>query len=115
MNDRFLIIRKMKDFIFHLDDILIHYPKVEYVLKDKIQKDSYEALEYMIEANAKDKKLDSQIRVLTKLSMLDFYFEKSYKKKYISEKVFHKLIFDLENITKMMYGWIKQEKGNQKE
>ena len=42
--------------------------------------------------------------------MLDFYFEKSYNKKYISEKAFHKLIFELESITKMMYGWIKYDK-----
>ena len=110
MKNRFLLIRKMKNFILQLDDILIHYPKVEYVLKDKIQKDSYEALEYMIEANASEDKLKNQIRVLTKLSMLDFYFEKSYKKKYISEKAFHRLIFELESITKMMYGWIKYDK-----
>ena len=46
--------------------------------------------------------------------MLDFYFEKSYKNKYISEKVFHNYLFDLENITKMVHGWIHNDGSKSK-
>ena len=109
MNNQFLVIRKMKDFILQLDNLLIHYPKQEYVLKDQILKDSYEALTYMIEANLEDEKAPLQKKALCKLSWLDFYFEKSYKKKYISEKTFQKYMFALENIIKMMHGWVKHD------
>ena len=50
-NDRFQIVIKIKKFIFYLDDILINYPKKEYVLKDAITKDSLTILELVYEAN----------------------------------------------------------------
>lgn len=39
--------------------------------------------------------------------MLDFYFEESFKKKYISEKTCIHKVQELSVITKMIYGWIK--------
>ena len=41
--------------------------------------------------------------------MLDFYFEKSYNKKCISLKKLNMLSSKLDNIRKMIYGWIKNE------
>ena len=46
-NERFLVIRKMKDFILKLDKILIHYPRSEYFLKDKILSDNYKLKLYL--------------------------------------------------------------------
>lgn len=115
MNDRFLVIQKMKSFILLLDDILVNYPKKEYVIKDAIVKEALEILELMFKANVSVEKNSYQIDVLTKLSMLDFYFEKSYKRKYISQKVFQKLMNELTNITKMMYGWMKYDQNGTKE
>ena len=42
--------------------------------------------------------------------MLDFYFEESFKKKYISERQALRKTNELSVITKMMYGWIKNGK-----
>ena len=41
--------------------------------------------------------------------MLDFYIERSYKNKYISEKICIKKCNDLNTITRMINGWIKNE------
>ena len=37
--------------------------------------------------------------------MLDFYLEKSYKKKYISEKLCQKKSNELLHLSKMVYQW----------
>ena len=42
--------------------------------------------------------------------MLDFYLEKSYKKKYINKKLLERKIYELTTITKMIYGWKKYDR-----
>ena len=103
----FRIIKQFKKFILSLNDILIEYPKKEKVLKDKIIDTSYEILELMLLANIKENKKEIQESIISKLSMLDFYFEISLKEKYITEKKCHNLCNELLTITKMVYGWIK--------
>ena len=110
-NERFKLVIKMKNFIFYLDDILVNYPKKEYVLKDAIMKDSLRVLELIYEANSSIDKNNYLDKISSKLSMLDFYFEKSYKNRYISKKVFDKVIFELTTIMKMLYGWIKYDRS----
>ena len=99
----------MKQFILSLDDFLVNYPKSEKILKDKIKSTRYEILELILLANLKQDKLVEQQLIISKINMLDFYFEESYKKKYISEKLCLKKVQELSNITKMVYGWIKNE------
>lgn len=110
-NEKFQLVIKMKKFIFYLDDILVNYPKKEYVLKDAIMKDSLKVLELIYEANSSLDKNSYLDKISSKLSMLDFYFEKSYKNKYIRKKVFDKVIFELTTIMKMLYGWIKYDRS----
>lgn len=86
MNNEFRVLKHIKQFILSLDSILINYPKKEKVLKDKIKSTSYEILELILLANLKENRLQEQELIVVKLSMLDFYFEESFKKKYISEK-----------------------------
>ena len=107
MNNEFRIIKNMKQFILSLDILLINYPKSEKILKDKIKSTSYEILELILLANLKQDKLVEQQLIISKINMLDFYFEESYKKKYISEKTCMRKVQELSNITKMVYGWIK--------
>jgi hypothetical protein len=52
-----------------------------------------------------DKKI-LQKRIISKISMIDFYIEYSYKMKYISEKLALKKAHELNIITKMLYGWV---------
>lgn len=112
MNEEFLIAKNMKNFINSIENIVINYPKKELVIKNKLLSDSLEVLELIYLANYhKDinKKNDLQKQILSKISMLDFYLERSYKNKYISEKVCINKCNQLNRITKMIYGWIKYE------
>ena len=108
--NEFRIITHLKKFILSLDDILINFPKKEKVLKDKIKETSYEVLELVQYTNLITDKIDYQYQIISKLSMLDFYFEEALKKNYISEKMCRNKGNELLEITKMVYGWIKNGK-----
>ena len=85
-SDKFLIVKYMKQFILSLDEIVINYPNKEMVIKNRLHSDSLDILEYIYQANIEeelDKKKYYQNKILSKISMLDLYLEKSYKKKYI--------------------------------
>ena len=86
----FRIVNNMKKFILSLDNILINFPKKAKVLKDK---------------------REWQQIIISKMSMLDFYFEEAFRKEYISEKQCKNKCNELLSITKMLYGWIKTNKS----
>lgn len=108
-----MIIREVKAFIESLDKILINLPRREVVLKERFKKDSYDLLELVYMANqmeVKDRQ-HYQRQCLTKISMLDYYLEVCFKKKYMSEKQVLKRSRKLLQINKMMYGWIYESKS----
>lgn len=110
MNNEFQIVKNMKIFINSIDNIIINYPKKEIIIKNRLLNDSLDILELIYLANYHkdyEKRTDLQKQILSKISMLDFYLERSYKNKYISEKVCLNKTNQLNRITKMIYGWIK--------
>ena len=112
-SEKFLIVKNIKKFILGLETILVNFPKKEFLTKDMIYKDALRTLELVYIANAtldNDKKLDKQIEIISKINMLDFYLERAYKKRYINEKQALSKSNELEQITKMVYKWIKNEK-----
>ena len=110
MND-FLIVKNMKQFILSLDDIIVNYPRKENVIKDRLFNDSLDILYLIYKANYSKDRRNIQIEILSKISMLDFYLERSLKNKYISEKQCLKKSNQLLTITKMVHGWIKSDKS----
>lgn len=113
--DKFLIVKYMKQFILSLDEIIVNYPNKEMVIKNRLHSDSLDILEYIYKANIEEnpeKKIDYQNLILTKINMLDFYLEKSYKKKYISEKLCQKKSCELIKISKMVYQWRNGKQSN---
>ena len=110
MND-FLIVKNMKQFIMSLDNIIINYPRKENVIKDRLFNDSLDILYLIYKANYSQDRRNIQIKILSKISMLDFYLERSLKKEYISEKECLKKSNQLLTITKMIHGWIKSDKS----
>ena len=109
-NNNFRLVNNMKKFIMSLDSFLDNYPKKELIMKDNMYKCSYEILELIYYANQLDDinmKMDIQKKIDSKLSMLDFYLERSFKLHFISEKQCLNKSNDLLVITKMIYGWIK--------
>lgn len=110
MNNKFLLANEIKNFILSLDSILINYPKKDIIIKKRIINTSFELLELVYLANNKiDNKENIKYECLSKISMIDFYFEYSYKKNYISLKNLNTYIFNLTKINKMLYGWINNE------
>lgn len=106
-NNNFRLVNNMKNFIMSLDSFLINFPKKEKVLKDKMFTTSYDILELIYLANFIEDNINIQKQIISKLSMLDFYLERAYKLQYISEKQCSNKSNELLNITKMIYGWIK--------
>ena len=110
MNYKFLLANEIKNFILSLDSILINYPKKDIIIKKRIINTSFELLELVYLANNKiDNKENIKYECLSKISMIDFYFEYSYKKNYISLKNLNTYIFNLTKINKMLHGWINNE------
>ena len=110
MNNKFLLANEIKKFILSLDSILINYPKKDIIIKKRIINTLFELLELVYLANNKtDDKINIKYECLSKISMIDFYFEYSYKKNYISLKNLNTYIFNLTKINKMLHGWINNE------
>lgn len=55
----------------------------------------------------KKKKKRYQIDICARISMIDFYLERAYVLKYISEKQLYNYTKRLEEILKMTKGWMK--------
>jgi len=108
MNDRFLVVRHIKEFIYSIDELVVNFPRKDFVIKDRIVNDVLDILELVYIANIDNNK-ELKIKILSKLSMLDFYLERSYKNNIISEKVLKKYSNKLASITKLIYGWLRSE------
>ena len=111
MNSEFYIASSVKKFIISLDSIIINVPNKEKYFKEQIYINSNNLLEYIYLANYQntDNRSEYQKLILTKISMLDFYFEYLFTKKYISQKVCKKYCNQLLNIRKMIFKWIKKD------
>ena len=112
-NNELLVITNIKKTILFFDNILLNFPKKDYILKNKIELVLYDLLESIYMANylAKDERINKLYLCLTKIKMLDFYINISFNKKVISYKKFIKICEFLNNIDRLIYGFIKYEKN----
>lgn len=109
MND-FMIVKNIKSFIYSLDNIIINIPNRDRIIKDRLYNTSYNILYLVYRCNYNsDNKKEYYKDILSNISMLDFYLERCLKNKYINSKIYEKLSNNLLRITKMIYGWIKNE------
>lgn len=116
MKDKFNIVVRLKKLCINIEKLVINYPKKEYVVKDKILTDSLAILEEIYYLNAlKDYEVDnkSKSRLIAKLNMLDFYIEYLFSKNIVNEKTMKKLTNEIEEITRMVYGWLRNGNKNQ--
>ena len=111
--DRFLIIKNIKKFVLSLENIIETFPKKDIITRNMIYKDSLDLLEIVEKANYEprdDIKKTYQIEALAKINVIDFYLERAYKYKYISEKQLISKSSELLKINKMLYKWCKNDK-----
>lgn len=108
-----IVITKTKNTIYYIDNILTNFPRKENVLKDKLQLILYDLLETIYYSNylSKEERINNLYLCLTKIKMLDFYLKQCMDKKIISYKKFINICSYLNDITKMIYGWINNEKS----
>ncbi len=109
MND-FFIVKYMKEFIFSLDEIVINIPNKDRVIRDRLYNTSYDILFLVYRCNYNsDNKKEYYKDILSNINMVDFYLERCLKNRYINSKVCERFSLKLNRITKMMYGWIKND------
>ena len=74
-NNELLVITNIKKTILFFDNILLNFPKKDYILKNKIELVLYDLLESIYMANylAKDERINKLYLCLTKIKMLEFY------------------------------------------
>lgn len=114
MKSEFVLLKKVKEYILFLESVLINFPKKDYIAKNVIYETSLDILYLVIKANYSKEFVDRseyQREILVLINMLDFYLERGYKFKHISEEQLKKNSNKLVEITKMVYGWIKSEKS----
>ena len=108
--DKFKLALLVKKLILESDTLLSNIPKHDYYNKNKIKDDITNLLYLIYLANNTldtNSRLKYQYDILARISMIDFYLERAYILKYISEKQLYNYTKKLEVIIKMTKGWIK--------
>ncbi len=105
MNDKLLIITKLKKTIEYVDKHLDNFPHKHIELKIRIIDALYELLESAYFANIVEDRYDKQSYCIVKIQMIDYYLKRSYKKEIISKKTYESLSKHLLEINKMLYSW----------
>ena len=108
---KLLIYQKYVDLIEYGYKLLIKYPKYEkYALVSEIRRNMYQSLKYILYAN----KITNKYNRLDILNILDaeiatqsFFVRFSYKNKYINTSNYYEWSKRLEEIGKILGGWIK--------
>ena len=111
--DNFQILKCIKEFILGLEKILLTFPKQDILTRNMVYNDSLKLLELVVKANYEsdiNTKHSYQIGALAKINKIDFYLERAYKLKYISEKQVNAKSRELLKINKMIYIWCKNGK-----
>ena len=108
---KLLIYQKYVDLIEYGYKLLIKYHKYEkYALVSEIRRNMYQSLKYILYANKianKYNRLDILNRLDAEIAMQSFLVRFSYKNKYINTSNYYEWSKRLEEIGKILGGWIK--------
>ena len=110
MNSNFLLLQKTKKTMEYIQKIAVNYPKKEYILKGNIEKSCYQLFEciFSYQINQTERIRQKYLKdFLVQLSMLNFYMETSFDKKYITKRQYEVVARFLIEIRKITYGVIK--------
>jgi len=110
MQDKLLIITKIKKTISYVENVLINFPKTEYVLKNNIISSFFELLELIYKANI-HKDIFFMKESIVKIRMIEYYIKISLEKKLISFKKYENIGKYLLEINKMINAWAINEKN----
>ena len=108
--EKFKLATNIKKFLLDSEKMLENIPRYDFYNRDRFKNDITEILYLVYLANStedKELKKQYQIDIIARLSMIDFYLERAYVLKYISEKQLYNYTKKLEEIIKMTKGWLK--------
>lgn len=112
--EKFVIVEKTKNLVIELEKVLATIPKKDIFTKNMIYRDALELLELIHNANYTsdiEKKKEFQIRAISKINMMDFYFERAFALRYISEKKCLSITKKLDELNRMLYTWCNNGKS----
>ena len=108
---KLLIYQKYVDLIEYGYKLLIKYPKYEkYALASEVRRNMYQSLKYILYANKianKYNRLDILNRLDAEIAMQSFLVRFSFKNRYINTSNYYEWSKRLEEIGKILGGWIK--------
>lgn len=108
---KLLIYQKYVDLIDYGYNLLIKYPKIEkYALVSQMRNSMYQALKYILYANKianKYNRLDILNKLDAEIAIQSYFVRFSYKNKYISHNNYYEWSKRLDEIGKILGGWIK--------
>ena len=110
MQDKLLIVSKIKKTISYVDNVLINFPNAEHVIKNNIISNFYDLLELVYKANI-HKDIFFMKESLVKIRMIEYYIKISLEKKIISFKKYENIGKFLLEINKMINVWALNEKN----
>lgn len=108
---KLLIYQKYADVIDYGYNLLIKYPKTEkYALTSEIRKSMFETIRLILYANKISNRMN-KLNVINKIdaeiSTQKYFVRFSYKKKYINSSNYYEWSKRLDEIGKIIGGWIK--------
>lgn len=106
MNDRLLIITRVKKTIEYVHKTLDNYPKKYMELKKHIIDALFDILEFSYLANNDFEKIKYQTYIIVKIYLVDYYLKLSYKNDLISKRKYEMLSKKLLEINKMVRAWM---------
>lgn len=88
-NDKLIVIKRIKEFCFDVDAIVINYPKKEFLIKESILNDGLDILESVVYINyikSESDVISYKFKLLTKISMLNLLLKIKIYNKYMRNK-----------------------------
>ena len=108
--DKFILASKVKKFILDSENLISNIPRYDFYNRDRFRNDITEILYLIYYANIISDnvlKKQYQLDICARLSMIDFYLERAYMLKYISQKQLYSYTCKLEELIKITEGWMK--------
>ena len=109
MNDKLIIIKEYKLFINKYEKLVINLDNSYKDIKNRIINTMYEILEDIYYCNLLEinKRKNYQRKIIVKIKMLDYYFNKLLKYKLILDKHYEEISKRLMILLKLTLGWMK--------
>ena len=109
MTDKLIIIKEYKLFINRYENIVINLDNSYKDIKSRIINTMYSILEDIYYCNLLEvnKRKNYQRKIIAKIKMLDYYFNKLLRNKVILDKHYKDISNNLMTILKLILGWMK--------